>query len=1132
MEQEFISLPPPGAGSPLATDQHFFTNAPGYTLLDRFRETLGQARCFDVLSGYFRLSGFHQLADCLETTDKVRILVGMEVDRPILAATSLAAGYLTAPLAPAGFDFYSHQQHRETYAEAVRQEAATSPDTPEVESSLRQLLVFLMRACPLGEALDRAAGNNGRHLEIRVVPQRNVHAKVYITHYRKPVALVTPATVITGSSNFTFPGLQGQREFNMELKSGYDVLFAQERFEELWREGVDVSEAAVAAIQRQTWLREDITPYELYLKLLYEYFQEQINQAEDDEDLYLPEGFRRLRYQTSAALDARRVLDTYNGVFLADVVGLGKTIVTALLLQQLPGRKLIVCPPVLIDYWEESMRDFGVQRFKVVSLGKLDRIIEEGPERYQYVIVDEAHRFRNEGTQAYEQLHRICWGRKVVLVSATPLNNTIADIRNLVKLFQAPRHSTIPGLPNLDGFFAPLEKRVEEARRNLRRAEKADDVVVIREARETLRQVVREVADQVRDRVLKFLMVRRTRTDIRKYFADDLKMQGLHFPAVSPPRRIIYEYTGAAEVAFLSTVQALLHFHYARYQPLLYLQRDLSTFEEAAQRNVGDFMRGLLVKRLESSLFAFRRSLERFVVSYQQFIKMLDTGTLYLGKSLNRYYDLLEKDDLDGIEKLLDAGKIQEFDSRDFTAELRDHLVQDLETLQNIQALWQGVEDDPKLDKFLACLRDDKTLAQEQMVIFTESRETGEYLFRALNAEYPGQVIFASSHGGETGDPVRSYSPADIRDQILRNYDPRYAKARQSSTIRFLVTTDVLAEGVNLHRACVLLNYDLPWNPTRVLQRAGRVNRIGSKHNHIYIYNFFPTTHSDAHLGLENNVVNKIQLFHDLLGEDAQYLSEGEQVSSRELFKKLNEAATYEGEQGEDSELPYLTLIRKVKDEQPELFEKLKELPRKARQAYRPELAGSPAGLITFFRTGLLRKFFTADAAEPAQELTFFDAVQRMKATPKTKGHPVPGTYYDLLNRNKDAFMVSLSGEVDSPSPATASTGNPHLRKLIPLVRSFTPHHKAQLTEHDEEVVKQALQKLQAGAIAKLASKKLLEKLQQPRVFNDPKLFLKALTELLGHIVTEAPEPARTNNAEGQLREVILSAYLLPTGSK
>ncbi len=1131
MEQEFSSSPPPGAGSPLATDQHFFTNAPGYTLLDRFRETLGQARTFDVLSGYFRLSGFHQLADCLETTDKVRILVGMEVDRPILAATSLAAGYLAAPPAPAPLDFHSHQQHREAYAAAVREEAASSPDAPEVESSLRQLLAFLTRACPAGEAEDRAAGNNGRHLEIRVVPQRNVHAKVYITRYRQPTSLVTPATVITGSSNFTFPGLQGQREFNVELKSGYDCWFAQERFEELWREGVDVSEAAVAAIERQTWLRDDITPYELYLKLLYEYFQEQINQAEDDEDLYLPDGFRRLRYQTSAALDARRILDTYGGVFLADVVGLGKTFVTALLLQQLPGRKLIVCPPVLLDYWEESLRDFGVQRFKVVSLGKLDRIIEEGPERYQYVVVDEAHRFRNEGTQAYEQLHRICWGRKVVLVSATPLNNTIADIRHLVKLFQAPRHSTIPGLPNLDGFFAPLEKRVEEARRNLRRAELTDDVLLLREARAILRQVVREVADQVRDRVLKFLMVRRTRTDIRKYFADDLRSQDLHFPAVSPPRRIVYEYTGAAEVAFLSTIRALLHFHYARYQPLLYLRRDLSTFEEAAQRNVGDFMRGLLVKRLESSLFAFRRSLERFVVSYQQFINMLDGGTVYLGKSLNRYYDLLEKDDLEGIEKLLDAGKLQEYRSQDFTAELRDHLVQDLETLQSIQALWHDVEDDPKLDQFLHCLREEPTLAQEQLVIFTESRETGEYLFQSLNAAYPGEVIFASSHGGETGAPVRRYAPADIRDLILRNYDPRYAKARQSGAIRFLVTTDVLAEGVNLHRACVLLNYDLPWNPTRVLQRAGRVNRIGSQHQHVYIYNFFPTTHSDQHLGLENNVVNKIQLFHDLLGEDAQYLSEGEQVSSRELFKKLNDAATYEGEQGEDSELPYLTLIRRVKDGQPELFEKLKELPRKARQAYRPELAGSPGGLLTFFRTGLLRKFFTAGADEPARELTFFEAVQRLRATPKTKGRSVPDTYYELLARNKEAFVVSLSGEVDSPTPAPASTGNPHLRKLIPLVRSFTPHHKAQLTDHDEELVRQALQKLQSGAIAKLASKKLLEKLQQPRVFNDPRLFLKALTEALGHVVVEAAEPVRVNVAEGQLREVILSAHLLAAGS-
>jgi superfamily II DNA or RNA helicase len=1116
----YTSAAPPTSSSPPATDQHFFTNAPGYTLLDRFRATLVSARFFDVLVGYFRLSGFQQLAPQLLGTDKVRILVGMEVDRPILTATQ------AADAAPE-LDFRSHQQHREAYADTVRREATDSPDAPEVEESLRSMLAYLQRPCPGGEAADRALGQNGRHLEIRVVPTRDVHAKVYITRYKEPVATVQPATVVTGSSNFTYPGLRGQREFNVELRSSYDCQFALAQFEELWRTGVDVSEVAVAAVQRATWLRDDISPYELYLKLLYEYFEEQINAAEDDEDLYLPDDFRRLRYQTSAALDAKRVLETYNGVFLADVVGLGKTFVTALLLQQLPGRKLIVCPPLLMDYWEDALRDFGVQRFKVVSAYKLDEVLaNDSAGRFQYVVVDEAHRFRNEGTQLYDKLHRLCQGRRVVLVSATPLNNTIRDIRHLVKLFQPPRHSTVPGLPNLEGFFVPLEKRVEEARLALRRAEQAADPDLIVEARARLRVVVREVADQVRDRVLKHLMVRRTRTDIRKHFADDLKAQGLHFPKMGTPQRIIYEFSDGTEQAFINTVRELRGFHYARYQPLTFLRRELSSFEEAAQRNVGDFMRGLLVKRLESSFYAFRRSLDRFILSYQHFLKMLRSGTVYLGKEA-RLYEMLENDDVEAIERLLDKGKLTEYQSTDFRPDFEDALVQDLGTLLAIRAMWAAVDDDPKLDAFLEQLRKDAVLKKERMVIFTESKETGDYLFDALNAVYPNEVLFVASHGGCYGKEKTNLSVPSARDMVLQNFDPRYAKSRQSGQVRFLVTTDVLAEGINLHRACVLLNYDLPWNPTRVLQRAGRVNRIGTQHQQVSIYNFFPTTQSDQHLGLENNVINKIQLFHDLLGEDAQYLSEGEQVSSRELFQKLNDPATYEGEQGEDSELPYLALIRQVRDEQPELFAKLRELPRKARCAYRPmpPAGAEAAGLLTFFRSGRLRKFFTAPDGpdQPAQELTFFEAVQRLRATPKHPAGKLPPTYYDLLAANKAAFAASLVADAEPVAPV-GSTGNPHLRQLIPLVRKFGISHKAQFTDSNEEQLRWALQILQSGAIAKLSAKKLYEKLSQPRVYNNPAQFLQALADGLG---SYEPVAATQVAATPAAQEVILSAYLI-----
>ena len=243
-------------------------------------------------------------------------------------------------------------------------------------------------------------------------------------------------------------------EFNVELKDKVDVEFALEQFERLWLEAVDVSKEYVDTIKEDTWIKDDITPYELYLKMLFEYFKEDIN-IDQEIELHLPPGFMRLEYQLQAVLNAKKILEGYHGVFLADVVGLGKTFISALLAQQLQGGKLIICPPVLKEYWEKTLFDFNVTQFKVESLGKLERLKDESL-RYKYVFIDEAHRFRNEYTQGFEHLDTICKGKKVVLVSATPINNRFDDLLAQLRLFQPLRRSTIPGVLNLEKFFQVL----------------------------------------------------------------------------------------------------------------------------------------------------------------------------------------------------------------------------------------------------------------------------------------------------------------------------------------------------------------------------------------------------------------------------------------------------------------------------------------------------------------------------------------------------------------------------------------------------------------------------------------------------------------------------------------------------
>ena len=358
--------------------------------------------------------------------------------------------------------------------------------------------------------------------------------------------------VITGSSNFSQAGLLGQLEFNVELKDSRDVKFALDKFEDLWKDSVDVTDEYIEQAEN-SWIREDITPYELFLKCLYEYFKEEINQDKvDAKALGLPPGFMKLQYQLHAVTRAEKIISTYNGVFISDVVGLGKTYIGAMLAKRLRGRKLIICPPVLKENWERVLWEFDVSA-KVESLGKLDSILKMDADSYDYVFIDEAHRFRNDDNDTYAKLHEICNGKKVVLISATPQNNYISDIANQIYLFQNRKNSNIiPNQKDLEGFFKKLEKK-------LKKYDKGTPEYL---------EVSKEVSTEIREKVLNHIMVRRTRKEIIKYYDKDLKSQGLTFPTLNTPEKIVYEFDNQIEVVFNKTLDTIKVLSYSRYKTL------------------------------------------------------------------------------------------------------------------------------------------------------------------------------------------------------------------------------------------------------------------------------------------------------------------------------------------------------------------------------------------------------------------------------------------------------------------------------------------------------------------------------------------------------------------------------------
>lgn len=1072
------------------TDLTFFTNEAGHTLLSRFKSTLKDTELFDVLVGYFRASGFYQLYEALEPIEKIRILVGLNVDRESYEVMQYHQQNGT-------IDYESHKRTKNRFKQNLKHEIeSTEESDQQLETGLLKFIEFLETDCSNPEK-DIANNGNGKKLEIRAYPSKNIHAKVYIGRFKPEDR--DYGFVITGSSNFSESGFVANREFNVELRNKRDVEFAESQFEKLWSESVDISADFVNTIQNDTWVSNKISPYELYLKLIYEYLEEDINLADEFEP-FLPEGFLKLTYQSQAAIQAKKILETYNGVFLADVVGLGKTFITALLLQQLSGRTLVVCPPVLKEYWEDSLFDFGVRSFTVESLGKLEYIIKKGVDRYDYIVVDEAHRFRNENTQSYADLLDICRGKKVILVTATPLNNTTDDIFTQLKLFQAPKRSTIPGIQNLEKYFSGFRSRFNKL-------DKSDP---------EYKNLIKEVSEDIRNRVLRYVMVRRTRNDVMTYFKGDMKKQGLTFPKLEDPQKIVYEYEGELERIFTITIKKLHAFTYARYTPLLYYigNKRLTEFERQQQRNVGGFMKGILVKRLESSFYAFRQSISRFIESYEKFIEMYDQGTVYISKKVD-VYDLLENDNLDRLEELIGEEKVQKYNSDDFKKEFKAKLEFDKTILEEIKYLWKEVTEDPKLNAFIKDLKANPIFKKNKIIVFTESKETGDYLFESLIDEFPGQVMFYSSKGGRHTNKKLLSNHSISRDLITSNYDPNRKFKEQTDDIKILIATDILAEGINLHRSNVMINYDLPWNPTRVLQRAGRINRLGSKYPHTYIYNFFPTTQSDAHLGLETNITNKIQMFHDILGEDAKYLSDGEEVGSQELFDTLNNKRSYDGEEEGDSELKYLEMMRTIRDEEPDLFEKIKKLPKKARSGFQKSDIEENQ-LITFFRLGKLKKFYFGQTGI-SEEITFFDAVRELECSPNTLRAQVPDNYFHMLEINKQRFELDSTQGNESQGGVGGRSNAKYIENRL-KDRSF--RNFKGFTDSNDEFLNGVREMLTQGTIAKKISQRIKKEFEKT---TDP---LEMLHILEKHIRIVAVE-GTLNSKELQKREVILSGYII-----
>ncbi|WP_308573720.1 helicase-related protein [uncultured Methanosphaera sp.] len=992
----------------------FLTNNDGNTVLGRFNQVLLDTEIFDCLVGYFYISGFYKLQENLENVKKIRILVGMGIDSQTFQLIEDSKSTMI-----------STKQFKENINNDIIREMNNSENSIQVEQGARQFIKWLQ---------------SGK-VEIKAYKERKTHSKLYIMGF--PQDDRDEGRVFTGSSNFTQPGLEKNLEFNVELSQKEDILFAQKFFEELWEKSEPITKDFINTLNTKTWLRNDVTPYELYLKFIYEYLYEKIwnDQKEMDLDIIPPE-FKYLEYQKDAVLDAYEKVQQHGGVFLSDVVGLGKTYMGALLAQQLKGTTLVIAPPALINEhnpggWKRVMRDFEVKSI-VESKGKLDQIVNKYEHNeYRNVIIDESHVFRNEDTQQYEYLSQICKNKNVILILATPFNNKPADLLSQLKLFQPAHNSTLPNpkVRDLEGYFKKLEKRQKMYDRDENPEEYLDES--------------KSIAQDIRENILQYIMVRRTRDSVKKYYAKDLKKNNMKFPDVKSPIPVYYEFDEYINEIFNKTLKFLTQdLTYAKYIPVseIYMKNP-NTMYLASQKNMANFIKILLIKRLESGSYAFKKSIDNSILKHEQAIKILkEKGEFYTSKDYNyKIFNLVEDGDIDEIEKLLNNDKANKYTRDEFKPQFEEDLNKDLKILYEIKQMWSKIIDYPKKDKIIELLNSEE-LKDEKIIIFTEFIDTAKELHKILSQKCEGNVkLFTGS------------SKESERDEVIYNFDDNIPKEQQKNDYRILITTDTLSHGVNLHRSNRVINFDIPWNPTKIMQRVGRIQRLDTKFDEIYIYNFFPTSPIEENINIEFLAKQKIGMFIELLGNDSQLLTD-EPIQSYDLFNRINGELEEDKDEIIDDELKYLKMIRDIRDNEPELFKKIEEIPQKIRVGRKTQQDDENT-LITLLKLGNYKKILKTQK-EKTEEIDFFEAAKTLKATKDEKPQPIPKPYYNYLNHNIQEFEKILKDpEIQRENTRAEKT----TLKYINASRNL----KKQLTSYDKDFLNKVKELITNGYITK-----------------------------------------------------------------
>lgn len=1000
-------------------------------LSDVINNILPSSRNLYFLVGYFYFSGFQEIYE--KVADKnLKILVGLEVEQDLTNKVK-EFEILQETNAPRGLI-------RNNYYKSLVQ-LFNDTDFFDSQEKVDAFRLFLKKI------------EDGT-LEIKKTLHSN-HAKLYIFENKEEFSQGKeyPGTVITGSSNLTRSGLRGQFEINVISRDSANYQEAYDIFQKLWKDSVlivdkDNLDSFFFNVVEKTWLNKLPKPYLLYIRVLDEYFRQY-----KADTLRLPGEISRgkyidLKYQIDAVIKAIDILQKHNGVIIADVVGLGKSIIASAIAHNLNMQTIIITPPHLIDQWEDYHNDFDF-RARIFSSGKIEDALDFNSEREgeKLIIIDEAHKYRNELTSDYANLHKLCQKNKVVLLSATPFNNRPQDVFSMVRLFQIPTRTTLQTVDNLSFQFREL---IVEYRRIKEAQKKKVELQAVISAR------IKQVAEQIRN-ILSPLVIRRSRLDLDaiEEYKEDLKQQNITFPKVNDPEELDYQLGDLSEL-YLATLEQIAPeddsagFLVKRYMPISYIKEEYRKkiaekmgIDEnlliQTQINLAGFMRRLLVRRFESSIYAFQSTLNNMINASQLILdwyEKLGKVPVYKKGKLPDIDILLEAtgEDLDDeLGETLFDDQLRTYkdkglwliDKDELKKEFTELVKKDIKLLESIRDKWfgKGFPADPKLEYFKTKLSNWlKKEPKRKIVVFSEFADTVNYLYDKLKDELK---VFKYT--------AKDWSKSN-KQIIWQNFDAAFKV--QKNDFDVLIATDAISEGFNLHRAGIVFNYDIPYNPTRVIQRVGRINRINKKvFDELFIYNFFPTETGEEETRVKQISTLKLAMVHALFGEDTKILTKDEEL--RSFFAEEYRKAMADQEEL-SPEAEHENFIRKLRNNKPELVKEAAGLPKRCR--IKRTVKKDQTGVVVFGKKGDESVFkFAAKTKEPVS-LSAADALNLFEAQISEQGEQTSKSFEEVYSKIKEN-LFSKRTEVAKDRGKTQTIDK------VQILKDKLPEHKDYLED-------------------------------------------------------------------------------------